>query len=132
MNRFITKIIIHCTATPEGRKTTLEEVTLWHKKRGFATIGYHYLIHLNGEISRGRPENVIGAHCSGENKNSIGVCYVGGVDKDFNSKDTRTKEQKHALKILIENLEMKYPGITVHGHYEFSNKACPSFKIKDL
>lgn len=129
--RHINKVIIHCAATPEGRKTTLEEVTLWHRKRGFKTIGYHYLIHLNGEISRGRPENEIGAHCKGQNSNSIGICYIGGCDKDFKPKDTRTYEQKHALKIIIEQLIDKYPGVTIHGHNEFASKACPSFDVKE-
>lgn len=130
--REINKIIIHCLATPEGRPVTLEEVILWHRKRGFRTCGYHYLIHLDGTISRGRAEEEIGAHCKGYNKNSIGVSYVGGVDKDFKAKDTRTHEQKHALKILIESLQDKYPNATIHGHYEFSKKACPSFNIKDI
>ncbi len=129
--RQIEKIILHCTATPEGRKTTLEEVTLWHKKRGFRTIGYHYLIHLSGEISRGRPEEEMGAHCKGQNRNSIGISYVGGVDADFKPKDTRTHEQKHALKILVESLKDKYPKTTLHGHYEFSKKACPSFNVDE-
>ena len=130
--RQINKVIIHCTATPENRKTTLEEVTLWHRKRGFKTIGYHYLIHLNGEVSRGRLEKDIGAHCKGYNSNSIGVCYVGGCDSNFKPKDTRTHEQRHALRMLIEYLSDKYKGVTIHGHYEFSNKSCPSFNIKDL
>lgn len=130
--RKIDKLIIHCTATPEGRKTTLEEVTLWHKKRGFRTIGYHFLIHLNGDISTGRPENEIGAHCKGYNSNSIGICYVGGVDSNFKPKDTRTHEQKLALNTLINKLKYKYPMATTHGHYEFSKKACPSFKIEEL
>lgn len=130
--RTIDKIILHCTATPEGRKTTLEEVTLWHRKRKFTTIGYHYLIHLNGEVSRGRPEEQMGAHCKGYNRNSIGIAYVGGVDSNFKPKDTRTHEQKHALRMLVESLQDKYPGATLHGHYEFASKACPSFKIEDL
>jgi N-acetylmuramoyl-L-alanine amidase len=130
--RTIDKIILHCTATPEGRKTTLEEVTLWHRKRGFRTIGYNYLIHLNGEISRGRPENETGAHTKGYNHNSIGIAYVGGVDANFKPKDTRTHEQKHALRMLVESLQDKYPEATLHGHYEFAAKACPSFKIEDL
>ena len=130
--RQINKIIIHCTATPEGRKTSLEEVTLWHRKKKFRTIGYHFLVHLNGEISRGRLEHEQGAHCKGYNRDSIGVAYVGGVDVNFEPKDTRTHEQKHALKILIETLKDKYPIASIHGHYEFSKKACPSFKIEDL
>lgn len=131
--RDINKLIIHCTATPEGRKTSIEEITKWHKARGFRTIGYHYVIHLDGSIGRGRPEDEIGAHCKGQNANSIGISYVGGLDVYGKTpKDTRTPEQKHSLKILIEALQDKYIGATIHPHNEFANKACPSFKLEDL
>lgn len=130
--RTINKIIIHCTATPEGREVSIKEITAWHKARQFRTIGYHYVIHLDGSVSRGRVENQQGAHCRGYNKYSLGVCYVGGLDKSMNPKDTRTKAQKHALKMLIESLKDKYPQATVHCHNEFANKACPSFKIEEL
>lgn len=131
--RHIDKIILHCTATPEGRKTTVKEITAWHKARGFRTIGYHYVIQLNGVISRCRPENQMGAHCKGQNKNSIGISYVGGVEKDGKTpKDTRTPQQKHALRMLVETIQDNWPDSTIHGHYEFSSKDCPSFKIEDL
>lgn len=127
----IDKIIIHCTATPEGRHITIDDVDKWHKKRGFKKIGYHYLIELNGKLSRGRSEEEQGAHCRGYNKNTIGVCYVGGLDKNMRPRDTRTKEQKHALKILLEYLKDKYPKSTIHAHNEFANKACPCFDVSE-
>jgi len=127
--RTINKIIIHCTATKEGRSTTVAEVTNWHKDRGFVTIGYHYLIGLNGEIWTGRPVEQVGAHCTGQNANSIGVCYVGGLDGDLQPKDTRTAEQKESLVRLVGELKERYPAATVHGHREFANKACPCFDV---
>ncbi len=129
--RKIDKIIIHCTATPEGRITTVADVTTWHKQRGFNTIGYHYLVGLNGEIWKGRDENVIGAHCEGKNATSVGVCYVGGLSKDGKTaKDTRTASQNASLLKLIRDLKVKYPLATIHGHNEFAHKACPSFDVK--
>lgn len=96
--RKINKIIIHCSATPEGREITVEDITLWHKKRGFKTIGYHYIIYLDGSIHIGRPEEEIGAHCVGQNSNSIGICYIGGMDiENKRPKDTRTDAQKRSL-----------------------------------
>ena len=96
--RKIDKIIIHCTATPEGRVATVADVTEWHKQRGFNTIGYHYLIGLNGEVWKGRDESVVGAHCEGQNAYSIGICYVGGLAKDGKTaKDTRTPAQNASL-----------------------------------
>ena len=65
MARKINYIIVHCTATPEGRWVTNEEITRWHRARGFRTIGYHYVVYLDGTVHAGRPENEIGAHCQG-------------------------------------------------------------------
>ena len=130
--RKINKIILHCSATPEGRNHDVEDIRRWHLRRGFSDIGYHYLIHIDGRIEKGRPIEKQGAHCSGQNRNSIGICYVGGMDKDMNkAKDTRTKEQKDSLIYLMHELIYKYnKDMTIHGHNEFANKACPSFNVK--
>lgn len=128
--REIDKIIIHCTATPERREVTTKQVTQWHKARGFRTIGYHYLIYLDGSIHAGRPESEIGAHCLGENSHSIGVCYVGGIDRNsLQPKDTRTPAQKNSLRKLVAELQRRYPKATIHGHREFASKACPCFDV---
>ncbi len=71
--RKITKIIVHCTATRAGREVTVAEITLWHKARGFRTIGYHYVVGLDGEVHAGRDESKAGAHCYGRNSCSIGL-----------------------------------------------------------
>lgn len=129
--RKIDKIIIHCSATKEGQNFTVTDIDTWHKARGFAKIGYHYVIYLDGSIHKGRDEFEIGAHTLGQNANSIGICYIGGVDADNKPKDTRTDEQKNALIKLVKALQAKYAFATVHGHNEFANKACPSFNVKN-
>ena len=132
MMRTINKIIIHCTATPEGRTVTVADVDKWHREKGWNGIGYHYLIGLNGEIWKGRNESIIGAHTEGQNTNSIGIAYVGGMTKDMkSSKDTRTTEQKMSLLNLIKQLKIKYPTAKIYGHRDFSSKACPSFDAKN-
>ena len=129
--RNINKIIVHCSATPEGRHTTVEEIDKWHKARGWKGIGYHYVIYLDGSVHVGRSESAVGAHCTGQNTNSIGVCYIGGVAKDGKTpKDTRTAAQKQALAKLLTELKAKYPNATIHGHREFAAKACPSFDAR--
>lgn len=129
--REISKIILHCTATPEGRHTTVKDIRLWHKARGWSDIGYHYVVYLDGGVHDGRPVEVPGAHTIGLNKNSIGVAYVGGIDAmSFKPKDTRTPEQKEALDCLINELMGNYSGATLHGHNQFANKACPSFDVQ--
>lgn len=132
VKREVDKIIIHCTATPENRQVTVEDVTKWHKVRGFKTIGYHYIIGINGEIWEGRPLEEEGAHCKGHNKNSIGIAYVGGLDNQKNPKDTRNDKQKNAMYTLVAELLNKYPKAKLHCHNEFANKACPSFKIEEF
>jgi len=128
--RTINKIIIHCSATPEGRHHTVKDIDRWHRDRGFAEIGYHWVVYLDGSIHPGRNENIAGAHTVGHNANSIGICYIGGVDESMKIKDTRTAQQKTALRNLVSDLLKKYPGATIHGHNEFAAKACPSFNVK--
>lgn len=131
--RQITKIIIHCTATPEGMDFTVDQIRACHLARKFSDIGYHYVVYRDGSVHRGRPVEQIGAHCKGQNACSIGISYVGGCAADGKTpKDTRTPRQKTALRELVGKLLKQYPGATLHGHYEFANKACPSFKICDF
>lgn len=132
--RKIEEIIIHCSATPEGRHTTVEDIDRWHRDRGFKGIGYHYVIYLDGSIHKGRDESAVGAHCLQHNSRSIGVCYIGGCVNQSGKlvpKDTRTPEQKEALNNLIADLKTRYPAATVHGHCEFANKACPCFNVQE-
>lgn len=132
--RRITEIIVHCTATPEGRDFTVDDVRRWHTTpvskggRGWSDIGYHYVIGRHGELWEGRDVDISGAHCSGHNSNSIGVCYVGGMDaKNKEPKDTRTLQQKAVLLSLLMDLRRIYPNAKIHGHRDFANKKCPSF-----
>jgi len=129
--REITELIIHCSATPEGRDYTTDDIDRWHRARGFKSIGYHYVIYRDGSIHTGRSLKEPGAHCTGHNQNSIGICYIGGCDLSGHPKDTRTPRQKEALHALLEALRKDYPDATIHGHNEFSSKACPSFRIAD-
>ena len=126
--RNIKEIIVHCSATPEGKDFTVKDIDGWHKQRGFRKIGYHYVVYRDGGYHRGRQDSEIGAHCTGHNAYSIGVCYIGGVAKDGRTpKDTRTGAQKKTLITLLKTLKARYPGATIHGHRDYANKACPSF-----
>lgn len=127
--REINKIIIHSTGTQEGENINAKDINDWHKAQGFNEIGYHFIITIKGEIQKGRAINKIGAHCRGQNKNSIGIAYVGGCDVlNFAAKDTRTTKQKIAIENLCKILIEKYPTITkIAGHNKYCNTACPSF-----
>ena len=134
--RVINKIIIHCAATPEGKDYTVDQIRQWHTTpkpngNGWKDIGYHFVIYRDGSVHPGRPIEQIGAHTSGYNANSIGICYIGGCAKDGKTpKDTRTPEQKAALVKLVAELRRRFPNASVHGHNEFANKACPSFNVQ--
>ena len=132
--RIINYIVVHCSATPEGRAHTAKDIDQWHKQRGFAEIGYNYIILLDGTIQEGRDIDKIPAHVENFNKNSIGVCYIGGIDKNtLKPKDTRTEAQKKALLTLLRELKKMYPNAEILGHRDFPkvNKACPCFSAKD-
>ena len=121
--REITEIIVHCSDTPAGRHTTVEEIREWHLQRGWSDIGYHYVIYLDGTVHEGRPVEKIGSHCKGHNKCSIGVAYIGGGK----GVDTRTEDQRDSLVDLLVYLKTTYPKARIYGHRDFSTKSCPSF-----
>lgn len=125
------KIIIHCSATPEGRPHTAADIDAWHRARGFRCIGYHYVVRLDGTVEAGRPESVMGAHCSGHNRGSIGICYIGGLAKDgLTPADTRTPAQREALLGLLRDLRLRHGHLEVYGHRDFAAKACPCFDAR--
>lgn len=135
-----TDIIWHCTATPEGREVSYDDLYRWHvTDNGWDDIGYHYLIQLDGTTVVCRPEEMVGAHCKdgGMNNVSVGITYAGGIMNDGSqrAKDTRTNAQIKAMYALTQRLLDKY-GLdwqNVHGHNEFAAKACPSFDVgKDI
>ena len=151
--RKIDAIVIHCSATRAGQDVRAADIDKWHKERGFAMIGYNYVIDLDGTVEVGRPLSRDGAHCNtagvsglSYNKHSIGICYVGGLDKDGNPADTRTPEQKLSMLNLVNNLMEAYPDIVeVIGHRDASPdkngngviernewiKQCPCFSVRD-
>lgn len=130
--REINKIIIHCSDTPEGRNNTVADITAWHKHRGFRTIGYHFVVYIDGTVKQGRPIAEIGAHCTGHNADSIGICYIGGRTEDMKKfKDTRTEAQKESLLILLKELRKQFPFAKVYGHRDFANRDCPCFDAKE-
>lgn len=130
--RTITLIIIHCSATPEGRSLSFEECRRDHiMHRHFRDIGYHFYITRDGTVHDGRPIEKVGAHCEGHNSHSIGICYEGGLDANGKSADTRTEAQRKALKSLVERMHRLFPKALIVGHHDLNpRKACPCFKVE--
>ena len=126
-------LIIHCTATKPSMDIGFEEVNKWHRARGWIGCGYHFIIRRNGKIEDGRTTDAVGAHCKGQNHNSIGIAMVGGMDEDMGAAtDNFTPEQWESLKRLVEELHTKYPEAEIKGHYHFNpDKQCPAFDVDD-
>lgn len=129
--RKLDRIILHCTATPEGRHVDVNTIRAWHKKRGWSDVGYHFIIYIDGSVHVGRDVSKVGAHVSGHNATTIGVVYVGGTDAAGKAKDTMNAAQETAFVNLVKHLRDEYGPLTLHGHNEYAAKACPSFKVKD-
>ena len=127
--RVITLIIIHCSAVRPGQQSGFREIDLWHRQRGWKNgCGYHFIVRRDGSVEAGRPIEMVGAHCVNHNKHSIGVCYEGGLDTNGKAADTRTPEQKTALRELLEHLHQQYPKALILGHNVFNpTKDCPCF-----
>ncbi len=126
-------LTIHCAATPEGRDVKAGTIDDWDRAK-FGQVSYHGVIELDGTYVVGLPDTKKGAHVGGKNTGNIGICYVGGMDKQNKKpKDTRTDAQKATMRRIVIQYRAKYPGIVVRGHRDWSGvaKACPSFDVAD-
>lgn len=149
MARPISTIVIHCSASPNGRRVTAEDIDSWHKARGFRRdraalpkcepnlkhIGYHYVIYHDGRVRAGRDESEVGAHVQGHNLHSIGICMVGT--------DRYSDAQWFSLATLIPRVHARYPDAAIKGHRDLSPdkdgdgvvekhewlKTCPGFDV---
>jgi hypothetical protein len=133
--REITLIVVHCSATPQDRDIGAKEIREWHvRDNGWSDIGYHYVIRRNGIQEIGRPESEPGAHASGHNANSIGVCLVGGNDADNKAlaECNYTRAQFRVLEALLNDLLSRFPNAAIMGHKDLPNvhKACPCFDVR--
>ena len=137
-------IAVHCSATRPTALMGVRDIHRMHVDRGFACIGYHYVIKRDGTIERGRPEDKMGAHVEGHNRDSLGICMIGGIDADGKAKNNFTQDQFDALKNLLLSLHAKYPKTVIQGHRDFFGdtnkdgkidsrdwlKECPCFDVK--
>ena len=129
--RIINRIILHCSDTPLGRKVSAQDIRRWHISRGWDDIGYHFTIAQDGTIEKGRKLETIGAHSYGQNRDSIGCCYIGGQDIHGRPANTMTPEQVSAFTFLCGQLCAQFAGLKLEGHNLHSAKACPGFKVSE-
>lgn len=123
-------IIVHCSATHPGMNIGRREINEWHLNKGWAGIGYHYVIRRDGSVELGRDIEETGAHAEGYNAVSVGVCLVGGVNDKKIPEANYTEAQWKTLVTLLKKLKKKYPSARIIGHNEVAKKACPSFNVQ--
>lgn len=125
-------IVIHCSATQNKLEIDWKTIDRMHREKGWLMCGYHYVIKTDGTIQNGRDREAIGAHVSGFNDCSIGICLVGGVDSKSKPIDNFTDEQKESLAQLLLELKNEYPEAIIQGHRDFEGvaKDCPCFDVK--
>lgn len=123
--RFIDKIIVHCSASQDSLDIGAKEINEWHKQRGWSGIGYHYVIRRDGTIEVGRPVHKMGAHCKGQNRASIGVCWVGI--------DNPTPEQFLSMDALLADLvriyDVNIDNVLGHREATVTSKTCPNIDM---
>lgn len=135
--RKIKLIVIHCSASPNGRPASIEDIDAWHHERGFnrqplwrayfnrdvASVGYHYVIGVDGKVYTGRHHDEVGAHAKGHNQHSLGVCMIGT--------DRFSLMQWYALRDLIQKLSDTNDSPEVVGHRDLPAvaKTCPGFPV---
>lgn len=137
-------LVIHCTATPEGREVTAAQIRQWHTAplsqggRGWKQVGYTDLIHLDGNVERlvdnNEDANVdpweVTNEAKGYNSVSRHIVLAGGCDSRMQPKDTRTSAQKKALEAYVKDFHRRFPDVRIIGHNEIAAKACPSFDVQ--
>jgi len=124
-------LIIHHTGGTDKNpltdtsKHTAKDIERWHLSKGWEGLGYQYVAHKDGKVWKGRPEFYHGAHCSKYNKKSIGICMSGNFDLTL-----PTAKQEASMKILIKDIQTRYPNIIIKYHRDFARKSCPGNNIK--
>lgn len=136
-------LVIHCTATPEGREVSAADIRRWHTSpapvgRGWKQVGYTDLFHLDGRVERlvanNEDANVdpweITNGAADYNSISRHIVYAGGCDAGMKPKDTRTAAQKEALRKYVLDFHARHPAVKIVGHNQLAAKACPSFDVE--
>lgn len=135
----IKRIIVHCSATSPRMNIGAAEIDQWHRDRGWAGIGYHFVIRRDGLAEAGRPIGQAGAHARGHNADTIAICLVGGTTRTGEPEANFTFSQYRRLNVLVTELVASYPEIkftanNILGHCDLMgvDKACPCFSVRDF
>lgn len=140
----VNKLVVHTSATPPSMDIGVREIDQWHRKRGWLKVGYHFVIRRDGTVEIGRKRDEMGAHVSGHNSDSLGICLIGGVDAKGKPENNYTAEQMASLKLVLAGLKFIHPHARICGHRDLSPdkngdgvitpnewlKDCPCFDVE--
>lgn len=130
ISRNITRLVFHCTATHQT--ATVEGILrYWRERLKWSNPGYHIIVRSDGSWTQLQDFNRVSNGVAGINSTSLHVSYIGGIDRNGRASDNRTEAQTEVFETVYNTFKNKLPKITFHGHYEFSNKACPSFNVQN-
>lgn len=126
-------LIIHCSATQAKSDIGFKEIDRWHKERGWEGCGYHFIIRRDGRLEKGRDIEAVGAHAPPYNQSSVGICMVGGIDREGHAENNFTEAQFGQLFDLLQSLKARWPVAEIIGHRDVpgTKKDCPCFDVKD-
>ena len=134
--RKIARVVVHCSATPQGRYHDAHDIHRWHKEppNNWAGVGYHYILLDSGEIQQGRNIHYQGVHAKGYNVGSLAICLIGGLNDDMIATDNAfTLDQILRLESVLKELRKMYPDADILGHRDLPNvnKACPCLNVSN-
>lgn len=132
-NSPIKYIVLHYSATYADQDLDVDDIRKMHLARGFNDVGYHYVIKRDGTVQKGRADHVVGAHVAGHNTGSLGICCIGGLERETGPNvgvDNRTEAQKAATIRLVKELLAKHPKAQVVGHKDLGPTQCPGFDVR--
>ena len=131
-DRHVDLIVVHCSATPPTMDIGVRVIDKWHKENGWDGCGYHFVVRRNGLVESGRDLTRRGIHAKGYNRNSIGLCLIGGVDNHHDPENNFTQNQMEALKFMLTKLSEQFAGIAIVGHGDLPevSKDCPCFDVR--
>lgn len=131
VSRPINHFIVHCAFTKPNMDIDADVIDRWHRNKGWSEIGYNFFVKRDGTVEDGRSLKTYGAHTLGRNRDSIGICYAGGMGMDGSVEDNITPEQMASILDKFREARVVYPGIKISGHNQHNKKACPSFDMRE-
>ena len=125
------RIILHHSKTNDGQVVNWDSIRKYHiVNRQWDDIGYHFgveRINNRYEALIGRMPNIQGAHCRGQNKDSIGIVFVG----DFDAKFVPNNQWLLGLELVRSLIDITCIRIDqVYGDRDFHKaKTCPGLNF---